>query len=250
MKKPLTLLLPLALLISAVSCSQNSNTSEVSSTETITAAVSESTEAETTTETETMADETETTTETVTEPDEDDPAEETNYTKGTVENGVYTNEFAGISMRIPEEMQQVPDSELQKQKKKSISALTEESDITREKNVIWDNWFANNTDCMYIRFVNTRKGFPDAEDITVDEMLDDNKEWTDNYVGGTGASVEWKDRETVILGGEEYTRDVYNINSDYYYLYMRRIDDDFICIIYINGKSADKTPEFYEALFE
>ena len=253
MKKALAFILPFVMLASAFSCSKDNTVTEPNNTEAaVTEQVSETTENETTAEPETESPETEAASEVEAETadEDDDPAEGTNYTTGTFEDGVYTNEFANIRMNIPEELSHIPDVSLQQQKEKSISALTEESDIIREKAVIWDSMFANSSDCMYIRFVNTRKGFPDSEDMSVEQMLDDNKEWTNNFAESTGASIEWKDRENVMLGGEEYIRDVYYINSDYCYLYMRRIDEDFICSLYFNGKTADNTPEYYESLFE
>lgn len=253
MKKALALLLPLTLLISAASCSQNDSSSESLPAETVTTTqITESSESETEPETETSEEETEAETTPVTEAETtpEGPAEGTNYTKGTFEDGVYTNEFSDIRINIPEEFEQVPDSNLQKQKQQSIAALTEESDIIRENAVIWDSWFANNNDCIYIRFINTKKAFPDTEDMTVEQLLDDNKEWNDKYAANVGIVPEWKERETVTLGGEEYIRDEYYFGSDYCYLYMRRIDEDFICSIYISGKSAEKTTDYYESLFE
>jgi len=253
MKKVFAILLPLMLIISTASCSQNSSSSKSLSAENVTKTqITDFSESETEPENESSAAETESETNPVTEAkqDKEDPAEGTNYTKGTFEDGVYTNEFSDIRINIPDEMERVPDSDLQKQKQQSIAALTEESDIIRESAVIWDSWFANNNDCMYIRFINTKKAFPDVEEITVEKMLDDNREWTDKFTADAGIVPEWKEREIISLGGEEYTRDAYTIGSDYCYLYMRRIDDDFICSISINGKSIDKTTDYYESLFE
>ena len=63
------------------------------------------------------------------------------------------------------------------------------------------------------------------------------KEWNDKYAANVGIVPEWKERETVTLGGDEYIRDEYYFGSDYCYLYMRRIDEDFICI-YISAEQA------------
>lgn len=241
MKKTIELLLPLTIMLSAVSCSGNSNTSQLSS----------NSESESSIVTETTAETETTSEEKTTEPEEDtvDPGKGTNYVKGVFQDGVYTNEYANIRMRAPEDLDSLSDSYLQKQKQLTVSN-SDEDDMVRQTATIWDGGFASNTDCVFIRFLNTKMAFPDSDSISVDSLLDDYKEWTDNMAKDYGFTAEWRDRETVKLGDEEYTREVYTNDVSYGYQYMRKIDDDLICIIDMSGQTLDKTPEYYEALFD
>lgn len=225
----------LAMVITMTSCSQTRSTSVITESEKNEPEVTSATLQEAVTENQAV---------------ETDPTANTNYTKGTFEDGLYNNEYASIKMRAPEDMDYVVDSYLQKQRQQSISSAVEDDDIARQTATIWDSGFANNKDCVYIRFLNTKIAFPDSSDISVDKLMDEYKEWTEGMACTYGFTTDWKKRENVKLGDEEFTREAYSCDENYGYQYMRKLDDDLICIIDINGTTMDRLPEYYEELFE
>ncbi|MBP3268521.1 MAG: beta-N-acetylhexosaminidase, partial [Ruminococcus sp.] len=111
---------------------------------------------------------------------------------------------------------------------------------------VYDACFANAKEAIFVFFVNTNILLPDVEDVTEDQCLDYCREWIDGIL-----DVEWQERADVKLGNQEFSRDVctYDENSSDYY-YMKKIDNDMMCWIYVTTSDPERTPEYYESLFE
>lgn len=190
---------------------------------------------------------------TPTEIEEVDPMEGTNYTKGLFKDGVYVNEYAGIKMNIPGEFRQFSDTELAEVKNGTLSQCVEDEDIARESAKCYDSSFLGNYDYISFGFLNTVLGMTDNLDCTEEEYLDALKTYLTGLFTEVGGVIEYEDRVKVTISGKEYVREVARITmqgqEQYDYFYVRKLDDNLISIIEINGIS-DKSPEYFEAMFD
>lgn len=226
MKKPLAILIPLAFLISAASCSNNSGNPQQTPVSDNTAPSSAQAPVDT-------------------------AAEGTNYTKGEFKEGYYLNEYAKLKMKLPSDALPSPEAQIEWRKNSTVSAMTDEKDITREKARIWDAVISNDDEFICISFVNIKSAFPDIADVTEDVMLDQYKDTVNKTLSANGGSAQWEDRTKVKLGGEEFTRDVILYSSaSHEYLYVRKLGDDLLCFLDIAVIDDKKTPDYYEAMFE
>ena len=91
-----------------------------------------------------------------------------------------------------------------------------------------------------------------------DNMKNKNREYrkkygdSDSEVGGT---MTFESTEKVKLGGEEYVRlsvkYAYSYGAEeYIYNYAKKLDDNLMCIIHISNSDTDKTPEYFEKMFD
>lgn len=183
-----------------------------------------------------------------------DPMEGTNYTAGLFKDGVYVNEYADIILNIPENFIQQNGSDLELNKEHMVLMCDNDKDKMRESARVYDNIFSGDNDYISLSFLNTKLGVPDDLDYTEQKCLDDLKKFFISYLE-EGIEVIYKDRVKVKLGREEYLREVVEIKFSeseqvvYQYYYVRKIDDNLMCIMEMCGSSADKSPEYYEELF-
>ena len=176
---------------------------------------------------------------------EPDPAiEGTNYTAGLFKDGVYVSQYAGIKLNAPSGL--IYYTVDYDEKKEWIEEETNEMYAKILESQVYDACFANAKEAIFVFFVNTNILLPDVEDVTEDQCLDYCREWIEGIL-----DVEWQERADVKLGNQEFSRDVctYDENSSDYY-YMKKIDNDMMCWIYVTTSESDRTPEYYESLFE
>ncbi|MBQ9894701.1 MAG: glycoside hydrolase family 3 protein [Ruminococcus sp.] len=184
----------------------------------------------------------------------DSAAEGTKYEKGLFKDGVYVNDYANIVMHVPGNVKYMSVDEVKQAKQETIDYFTDEKVVSFEKNSIWDSWITNNKECIYIKFVNTKLLYPDSENVSAEQLLNDYKEYYEKLLGELGGKPEWQERTTVKLGSEEYLRDVLSVkwedgHPESEFDYVRKIDDDLICFITFNTSDPEKTLEYYEELF-
>ena len=183
---------------------------------------------------------------------EPDPATVgTNYTKGLFKDGVYVNEYANVKINVPGNLNYFPNDTDPEDKEAYIAELTDEEEIRRERAQVHETSFANAKEAVMVFFVNTKIGFPDSDNATAEDVMDYCKEWVDGQIINDGDKADWKEREKVMLGSEEYSKDVvyYWDGKAFDCFYMRKLDDDLVCWIYVTTSEQGRTPEYYEALF-
>ncbi|MBQ3841114.1 MAG: glycoside hydrolase family 3 protein [Ruminiclostridium sp.] len=185
----------------------------------------------------------------------DTAAEGTNYTAGQYKDGVYVNEYARLKLNVPGNLMYLPSDPAKKEQ--TVAALTDEKDIAVAKAMIDDACFGNRNEVIDIYFINIRQAlpavFPDKENVTEDEILDYYKNYAKNNAKSVGATVDFKDRETVTVGGNEYLRDISYYNGTetaYEAMCIRKLDDDLLCMLFYSSNDPEKTPEYYISLFE
>ena len=185
-----------------------------------------------------------------------DPVIGTSFTKGVYENGFYTNEYAGLKVKIAEEYEQIEEAVLS-----DISGVledcTEEKDILRESATKWDcSFFSIDSvihDNIHFKYVNTKLASADGKDYTEDDYIDDFITWME-LTKAKGYTDEG--RETVQLCGKEYVRQVVSGTDSFtslpekHLIYARNIDDDLMSVIWIITFYDGASPEDYEKLFE
>ena len=188
---------------------------------------------------------------------EPDPATEgTNYTKGLFKDGVYVNDYAGIKFNVPGNLNYFSayNSEL---KERQIEELTDETELAILKATIYEANFGNMNEATTITFYNIPmlldSVMSDREDITEEDALDYHKKIVIDNSEQQGLKIDFKKREKVTLGGQEYMRDIWYYNGDehnYEAFWIRKIDDDLICELWYTAHESQKTPEYFESLFE
>ena len=180
---------------------------------------------------------------------EDPAVVDTNYTKGLFKDNVYVNDYAGLKINVPGNLNHFAESYEEKQER--IEGITDEDDIIREKSRVMDACFANAKEAVYIFYANTDIGFPGVEDISEEYVLESYKEWEEGLFKKEGKETSWEDSKKVKLGKDEVTRKVVHYDeSSFDCLYAKKLDDKLMCWIYITTCLPERTPEYYEALFD
>ena len=187
--------------------------------------------------------------------DQDAIMDGTNYTRGLYKDSIYTNEYAGFKISIPDGLSK----EASEDYVMSTPDYMNEADQKRIEATLWDADFMKDfgkpgdTDYISIGFLNTELGMPDHPDCTAEDYLDAEDDLAIRSVEDeSDVSVTFDDREEVMLCGNKYVRSTHKYSDDegesqVMYYYARKLDDKLICIICISGtKPADE----YEALFK
>lgn len=186
--------------------------------------------------------------------DDADPMKGTNYTKGLYKDGVYVNEYANIKINIPGDYNQVGDSELAMNETGKLSECSTDKDILREKATIFENIFLSNDRGFSIEFLNTEIGILDAQDYTEYDYLKDYIEFYGGIISAIGVTYTTEDLVKVNLGENEYVK--LTMNSTFEgqesseYFYVRKIDENLMCIINAYGGAAEKIDEYFEGMFD
>lgn len=184
-----------------------------------------------------------------------DPMEGTNYTKGVYKDGIYSNEYAGLKIKIPDGFEFMGEKELIAVRKDFMESCTEDKDRVLEAAKKYEHLFYDGTGvCIQFTFLNTKLGAPDALDYTEEEYLDD---YVDICIrmgaaDDDGWSMVVQKNVKVTLGGKEYVR--VSALQDWHgkqhmNWYARKLDDDLMCIILISGVDESKISD-YEKMFE
>ena len=186
--------------------------------------------------------------------DEIDPMAGTNYTKGLFKDGVYVNEYAGIKMSVPGDYSEASASDIKLSEDLAVSMAPDEKTKVIETARIMDDAFWSGGEFISIFFLNTKLGVPDDSDYTEEDYYNYQKEIYENLGSDAGGTYTLEAPENVKLGGEEYVRNIIKFTysyggEEYTYDYVKKIDDNLMCIISISNSDAEKTPEFFEALF-
>ncbi len=191
---------------------------------------------------------------TPTEIEEVDPMEGTNYTKGLFKDGVYVNDYAGIKISIPEDCAQASESELSMNKNGFLSECTEDKDHIRESATVYDNMFMGESAYILVSFLNIESGIPDDIDYNEDKLLNDYQDLYTKLAERDGVELAYNERENVTLNGKEYLMDSREVSfngiKQIDYFYARKLDDNLMCIIEISTIDEDKSPEYFEAMFD
>ena len=190
----------------------------------------------------------------VAQSDEDNPMAGTNYTKGVFENGVYTNEYAELKVKIPGNLQPIPEEDLVNIQNESVMNITDTRDKKREAATVYEACFWSGGTSIDICFMNSKLGVTDDPDYTAEDYLEDYINHIVTINADDGVMVTCSEPEKVTVGGHECLRihAVYEYQgakvAEAYY-YVRKLDDDLFLEFDIGG-NAEMSAEEFEGLFE
>ena len=190
----------------------------------------------------------------VAQSDADNPMAGTNYTKGVFENGVYTNEYAGLRVSIPEELDPIPEENLVNLQNEAVMETKDTRAKQREAATVYDAGFWANGTSMNFYFLNPTLGVTDDPDYTAEDYMEDYMEFIVTANAENDVVVTVSDPVTVTVGGKEYLRfqAVYEYQGTKVgelYEYFRKLDDDLILQFDIGGTLSMPIDD-YEKLFE
>lgn len=187
--------------------------------------------------------------------DDIDPMEGTNYTKGLYKDGVYVNEYANIKLNLPGGYEEATAADIKLSENMALSQCTTDEERTREKATIIDNTFWDSEGFISIQFLNTELVNPDGSDYTENDYFNDFVEHYEKIITELGGTLSFDGPIKVKLGEEEYVRYVTKASHSSYgeeidYLYIRKIDENLMCIIDAYGGNNEKTAEYFEEMFD
>lgn len=179
----------------------------------------------------------------------DDPMAGTKYTQGIVKDGMYTNEYADLKLKVPNDFDEIGEEERKKDWAEALRSISDSKEKTRKLATKFDMWLWNrNTgDSIMVSFLNAKLGFPYDSDYTEEDFLNDDLKTYEEY------EIIKREITKVSLGGKEYTKGelVMDINGtkSHLYVYVRKLDDNLMVKIEVGGIS-EKNADYYEKLFQ
>ncbi len=186
------------------------------------------------------------------ESDSENPMDGTKYTKGVFKDGIYTNEYAGLKMKIPEGYENISDEDLDEMFMYALNQTPDGADknlLLAEKH---DTGFWLKGETLYVTFVNTRLISNAGPGYTEEDYLNDYLKYMVKGLEKDGVTATQSDIVKVTLGGKEYSRADLSMTIDgkeaNLYYYVRRLDDNLILMIECDSLS-DKRADYYEKLF-
>ncbi|MCR4794685.1 MULTISPECIES: hypothetical protein [Ruminococcus] len=258
--KKTTLKLTLAFLLSVCTLAgcgnsgSDNKSDKKSKTETTTVAEEKTTAEEDKTEAKT--DEEEKTTVKDNDSSSSSAAEGTDFKRGVVDGNVYTNEYAGIKLSVPDDWKYLDDEMINKVMNVGASvtyssnsdAVTDLVNMTTVNDVFCMNPKTNEN--IIITYENINKNPLLDKDITAEDYFEiANRQFaavpTMKYTIESGP-------ETVKVAGQDYVRAVYTIeylNMTYQQAFYARRIGDFINSLSITSYSTDKDITDYEQYF-
>ena len=158
-------------------------------------------------------------------------------------------------MNLPGDYSEASASDIKLSEDMATSMAADDKERAYAEAEIMDDAFWCGSEFISIFFINTELAFPDDSDFTVEDYFDYYRKKygdSDSEVGGT---MTFESTEKVKLGGEEYVRlsvkYAYSYGAEEYtYNYAKKLDDNLMCIIHISNSDTDKTPEYFEKMFD
>lgn len=177
------------------------------------------------------------------------------FQRGTVENGVYTSEFAGLTFTAPEGWEYASDEYIASLMNIGLDVTGNNNDFTKamlEQTTIYDALCMEKSTGknIIIAYENIAKEVPDASTFTVDEYLDA----VEVQLLASSSMICNKNgnRERVIIGGEEYVKQAFfteyaqtDIKTEQVY-YARKVGNFMLGFIMSSGNTSDDMTVYEE----
>lgn len=177
----------------------------------------------------------------------------TKYSKGTFNDGVYVNEYAGLKVKIREDLHQISDDEMAEDKVYLVSKCTTAEDKARENATIYDMAFDSQMLGMKFSFVNTRFASPGDPGYDETKYLDGNIGFIKGKYKSFAITVEYHGRAKTVICGKEYLRDTFTLSGNEgvqtICYYARKLDDNLISVVelyWFGKKTAEEQEKFFE----
>ncbi len=172
----------------------------------------------------------------------------TEFERGTIENNVYTSDFANLKFTAPEGWEFANDEYIASMMGIGLDVIDKDDDLTKamlEQASIYDAMCMEESTGknIIIMYENVAKEVPNPDSFTVDDYLDSVEQQFDTMANVTVTSNS--DRENVTINGEDYIKkDIHmsydemgvEVNQVYY---VRKIGNYMLGIIASSGNTAD-----------
>lgn len=171
-------------------------------------------------------------------------AENNSFKKGVSNGNVYTSEYAGIKITLPEEAHFLDEADLYTHYTMPTRFMSEDEKAFHKTGVLdacvcYDDAIKR----VDVWFYDTKLRYPDTPDISAEELL---RRYELTFSEDTEVSAIGTP-ETVDICGKSYVRVNYTIYSQDHISYARRIDDEHIMLIRTSNLSAEEFESFIEA---
>lgn len=154
------------------------------------------------------------------------------FTPGVSNGIVYTSDYAGIKITLPEDGSFLNEADL------DTHYIMPTRFMTEEERTFYKTGVLDATACysdaikrVDVWFYNTKQRFPDAPGISAEEFMQCDELVFDPEIEVTDIG----NIETVNICGKNYARACYTSFSQNRVSYVRRIDDDYIMVIRTSG---------------
>ena len=183
--------------------------------------------------------------------DIDNPMDGTNYTQGVFKDGIYTNEYAGLKMKIADGFEEIGEEDRDEMFMYAVNSASGE-DKTRLLATKYDAGFWLKGETIHIYFFNRWLGSKDGRNYSEEDYLNDYMKYYIKGLEQDGLTATRSDIVKVTLGGKEYLRvelvmQTNDVEAHLYY-YVRKLDDNLMVMIEADSMS-DKRADYYEKLF-
>ncbi len=184
--------------------------------------------------------------------DSENPMDGTGFTEGVFTDGIYTNEYAEVKMKIPDGFVEIGDEDREEMFMYAVNSTPAGEDKNRLLATEYDAGFWSNGETIHIYFMNTWLGSPDGRKYTEEDYLNDYLKYISDGLKKDGIIATQTDIIKVTLGGKDYSRGELVMEAggqeDHLFFYVRRLDDDLMIMIEADSMS-DKRADYYEKLF-
>lgn len=180
-------------------------------------------------------------------PEINDPMAGTSFTKGVFKDGEYSNDYAGLKLKVPDGFAEIGEEERKKDFSEALRSISDSKEKTRKLATYFDAWYWDRFtgDSIMVDFLNTKLGFPYDSDYTEEDFLNDVIKTYEVF------EIVNKEISKVNLGGKEYTKAelVMDVNGTkaYLFIYCRKLDDNLMVKIEAGG-ITNKKADYYEKL--
>jgi len=181
-------------------------------------------------------------------PEINDPMSGTKFTKGVFKDGEYSNEYAGLKLKVPDGFAEIGEEDRKKDFAEALRSISDSKEKTRKLATYFDAWYWDRFtgDSIMVDFLNTKLGFPYDSDYTEEDFLNDVIKTYEVF------EIVNKEISKVTLGGKEYTKAELIMDANgtkvYVFIYCRKLDDNLMVDIEAGG-ITNKKADYYEKLF-
>lgn len=181
-------------------------------------------------------------------PEINDPMAGTSFTKGVFKDGEYSNDYAGLKLKVPDGFAEIGEEERKKDFAEALRSISDSKEKTRKLATYFDAWYWDRFtgDSIMVDFLNTKLGFPYDSDYTEEDFLNDVIKTYEVF------EIVNKEISKVTLGGKEYTKAELVMDANgtkaYVFIYCRKLDDNLMVDIEAGG-ITNKKADYYEKLF-
>ena len=115
-------------------------------------------------------------------PEIEDPMIGTNFKQSIIKGDSYTNEYAGLKLKLPKGLPEAGEHARKTAKNADLQSISDKKVKSRDLATRFDAAFWSTEDCVEVHYMNRKLGVPYDQDYTEEDWLNDLlKEFTEHY---------------------------------------------------------------------